>query len=52
MSYEPKWQKCSDDTKIIDMKEELGFKKVRFCLRCAVLDGWVQSLVSSADNKR
>ena len=51
MSYEPKWQRCSDDTTILDMKKELGLDKVRFCLRCAVLDGWVQSFVSSTDNK-
>lgn len=46
MSYEPKWQRCSNDSDIIEKKKELGFKKLNYCLRCAVLDGWVQSKVS------
>ena len=38
--------KCSNDSDIIEKKKELGLKKLNYCLRCAVLDGWVQSKVS------
>ena len=47
MSYEPNWQTCSDDTDVIEKKNELDFTKLKYCLRCAVLDGWVLSKVSS-----
>ena len=47
MNYEPKWQTCSDDREIMEKKSALGFTKLEYCLRCAVLDGWVHSKVSS-----
>ena len=47
MNYEPKWQTCSDDREIMEKKSALGFTKLKYCLRCAVLDGWVHSKVSS-----
>ena len=56
MSNQPKWQACSDDNDILEMKGKLGLRrrigfieevlKQEYCLKCSVFDGWVQCKVS------
>ena len=42
LSYKPTWKTCSEDANIIKQKKDLGLDgEIRYCLRCAVLDGWI-----------
>ena len=42
LSYKPTWKSCSEDAHIIKQKKDLGLDgEIRYCLRCAVLDGWI-----------